>query len=168
MSDDPTVIKLGQREHTIVPQGIGRIRKKLVGLMQLGEGLAEFDGQIEIDAQLYDLFKTFIPDIAPLADLLGEQEDEAARSQTEPTLPQILDAGAAIYSVNGAVRLVRLGKSVLGPEGLQLLMRREALTRLSDPSPSLPSESGESASTTSSTSPPTSPTDDSDSPSPGS
>jgi hypothetical protein len=163
---DGVPVKLGTRDHTIVPQGIGRIRRKLVKLMQISEGAADFDG--EIDSQLYDLLQTFIPDIAPLDDLLGKQEDEAAAAQTEPTLPQILDAVDAVYRVNGADRLVRLGKSVLGPDGLQMLLRREALTAFSDRSLSSPSPSGDSPSPTSTTIDPTLETDGESSPSPDS
>jgi len=163
---DSVSVTLGQRSHTIVPQGIGRIRKKLVKLMQFGEGSGDFDG--EVDSQLYDLLQTFIPDIAPLDDLLGKQDDEAAALQTEPTLPQILDAVDAIYRVNGADRLVRLGKSILGPDGLQKLLRREALTALSEVSLSSRSESGESPSTSSTPTPPTPSDDPSASPSPAS
>lgn len=151
---DGIEITLGERKHTVVPQGIGRIRRKLVALMQLGDGGSEFDG--EIDAQLYDLLVTFIPDLAPLSDLLGEQEDEAARRATEPNLPQLLDAIETIYRVNGADRLVRLGKSVFGAEGLQTLLHREALTLSLDRSLSSQSPSGDSAPTSSTPTPPTS------------
>ena len=106
MSDDPTQITLGTRVHTLVPQGIGRIRRKLAKLIQLNESPEQIDG--EIGTQLYDVLQTFIPDVAPLPDLLGEQEDEAAAVQTEATLPQLLDAIEAVYRVNGADRLVRL------------------------------------------------------------
>ena len=164
MSGDVTTIKLGARDYTVIPQGIGRIRRKLRKLMLLGSGGAEITG--EIDNDLYDLFKTFIPDVPAMHELLGyesqeqfendEEPDAAAAQGKEVTLPQIIDAISAIYVVNGADRLVRLGKSVLGPDGLQALLRREVLSFYSDRSLSSPSPSGESPSTTSSTTEPTS------------
>jgi hypothetical protein len=165
VSDDPTTIHLGARTHTLVPQGIGRIRRKLAKLIQLNESPDQIDG--EIGTQLYDVLQTFIPDVASLPDLLGEQEDEAAALQTEATLPQLLDAIEAVYRVNGADRLVRLGKSLLGAEGLQTIVQREALTFSLDRSLSSPSTNDGADSTTSSTTPPTSVSSE-DSPSPDS
>lgn len=132
---DGEQIKLGTQSFTVVPQGIGRIRRKMERLMQVQDGSAEFDG--EFDNQTYDLLKTFIPDLPPLFKLLGyetkeqfeadEEPDAAAAQQTEPTLPQILDAVDVVFKVNGGDRLVRLGKSLLGDEGAQLLVRKAVL-----------------------------------------
>lgn len=154
MSDDLTV-KLGARDYTIVAQGIGRIRRKLTKLMQLGSGTAEVD---DLSPEIYDLLKTFIPDLVPVHTLLGyesleqyEADEDPDGSIPEATLPQILDTIEAVYKANGADRLVRLGKSLLGGEGLQMFLRREVLTFFSDRSLSSPSEPDGAPSTSSTT-----------------
>jgi hypothetical protein len=159
MSDALTV-KVGGRDYEIVAQGIGRIRRKLVKLMQLGSGEAEVD---DLSPQIYDLLKTFIPDLDPVYRLLGYSSQEEYDAGADPdgsipeaTLPQVLDAIDAVYRANGADRLVRLGKSLLGGEGLQMLLRREVLTIFSERSLSSPSEKDGAASTPSTTTPPTS------------
>ena len=132
---DGEQIKLGENTFTVIPQGIGRIRRKMEKVMQIQNGSAEFDG--EFDNQTYELLKTFIPDLPALYKLLGyesqtqfeadEEPDADAARQSEPTLPQILDAIDAVFRVNGGDRLVKLGKSVLGDEGAQLLVRKAVL-----------------------------------------
>lgn len=169
MSDDNTV-KIGARDYAIVAQGIGRIRRKVGKLLQLGGG-----GEVEdLNPDVYDLLKTFIPDLDPMHTLLGYESEEQFANDEDPdgsiaeaTLPQILDAVEAVYKANGADRLVRLGKSLLGDGGLQKLLRREVLTFFSDRSLSSPSTSdGEPSTTSTPTDPPSEP--NGDSPSPGS
>lgn len=132
---DGEQIKLGEQTFAVVPQGIGRIRRKMEALTEIQEGSAEVDG--EFNNQVYDLLKTFIPDLPAQWKLLGyesqeqyeadEEPDAAASAQSEPTLPQILDAIDTVFKVNGGDRLVRLGKSILGDEGAQLLVRKAVL-----------------------------------------
>lgn len=160
MSDNDLSAKLGAREYRIIPQGIGRIRRKLVKLMQFADGAA-IDG--EMDSELYDVLKTFVPDLVPLHELLGYDSRESYEQGSEPegaieeaTLPQILDAISTIYTVNGADRLVRLGKGLVGADLIQTLLRKELTTWSLDRSASLPAPSGESDSTSSTTSDPTS------------
>lgn len=167
--------KLGGNEYRIVPQGIGRIKRKLGKLIGLQEGTVALDG--EIDGELYDVLKTFIPDIAPLHTLMGYASEEAYKADGDPegaidevTLPQLLDAIETIYRVNGADRLVRLGKG-LGLDGdlIRTLVNKEVASWALERSPSSPLPSGESDSQNSTTSEPTSPeTSEPQSPSPGS
>jgi hypothetical protein len=154
-------VTLGAREYRVVPQGIGRIRRKLVALIDLVDGLEGVSG--EIDSELHELLKTFIPDIVPLHELLGYDTAEAYREGGEPegaiaeaTLPQILDALETVYKVNGADRLVRLGKGLGGTDLIKTLIRREVANWALERSPSLPAPSGESDSTSSTTTDPAS------------
>ena len=158
MSDGISVT-IGARDYAIVAQGIGRIRRKLGKLLQLGGDSGEVE---DLNPEVYDLLKTFIPDLAPAYTLLGYESQEQFDADEDPdgsiseaTLPQILDAIEAVYRVNGAERLVRLGKSLLGDEGLQTLLRREVLTFFSGRSLSSPSLSDGPVSMTSTETDPT-------------
>ncbi len=163
MSDGLTV-KLGARDYTIVAQPIGRIRRKLGKLIALGtEGGLEG----EVDGELYSALKTFIPDLAPMYELLGYESEEAFKSGAEPsedaeaadrspTLPQIIEAIDTVYRVNGADRLVRLGKSLVKEDVLKAIISKELIGWSSARSSSLPSPNGESTSTSSTPTPPTS------------
>jgi len=164
MSGEPQgiAVTLGAREYHVIPQGIGRIRRKLLKLTQIGAlGTAEING--EIDSELYDLLKTFIPDLVPLHELLGYSTAETYAEGGEPegaiaeaTLPQILDAIHHVYTVNGAERLVRLGKGLVGEDLVRTLLRKELTGWALDRSASSPAPSGESDSTSSTMSAPTS------------
>lgn len=166
---------LGGKEYQVVPQGIGRIKRKLGKLLGLQEGTVALDG--EIDGELYDVLKTFIPDIAPLHTLLGYSSEEEYKAGGDPeggieevTLPQLLDAIETIYRVNGADRLVRLGKGLgLDGEMIRGIVNKEVANWALERSPSSPAPSGESDSENSTTSEPISTeTSVSPSPSPGS
>ncbi len=164
MSDGLTV-KLGARDYTIVAQPIGRIRRKLGKLIALNEGAAALDG--ELDGEVYSALKTFIPDLAPVWELLGyetedaykggaEPSDDAEAADRSPTLPQIIEAIEIVYRVNGADRLVRLGKSLVKEDVLKAIISKELIGWSSARSSSLPSPSGELDSMSSTPTPPTS------------
>jgi hypothetical protein len=172
MSDGLSV-KLGARDYTIVAQPIGRIRRKLGKLIALNEGAAALDG--ELDGEAYSALKTFIPDLAPVWELLGYETEDAYKSGAEPsedaeaadrspTLPQIIEAFEAVYRVNGADRLVRLGKSLVKEDVLKAIISKELISWSSARSSSSPSPNGESDLTSSTTTPPA-PDENEDSPS---
>ena len=149
-------ITLGGRDYRVVPQGIGRIRRKLGALIGIGDG----EGLTgEIDDQVYDLLRTFIPDVAPLCNLLGYSSETEMDAGGEPdgaiqeaTLPQLIEAVQTIYVVNGADRLVRLGKALGINEGLiSDALNKEIAERSLGRSASSPAPSGGSGSPSSST-----------------
>lgn len=162
MSDGVT-ITLGARNYEIVAQPIGRIRRKLVKIIGLAEGVVGIDG--EIDSDLHSVFKTFIPDLAPLYELMGfasadayergEEPDDDAYDKHSPTVPQVIEAVEAIYRVNGADRLVKLGKDLVGADVIRHRLRKAVMS--SDLSVSSPAPSGESDSESSTATLPTSP-----------
>lgn len=164
MSDQAAglTVTLGARDYRIVPQPIGRIRRKLVKVMQLAEGEG-VEG--EIDFELHDVLRTFIPDLAPLWELLGFASQEAYDAGEEPadeaydgrspTLPQIIETVEAVYTVNGADRLVRLGKGLVGEDLVRTLLRKELIGWSSRRSSSSPSPSGTSTPMSSTPSTPT-------------
>lgn len=156
-------VKLGGRDYPVVAQGIGRIRRKLGTLIGIGDG----EGLTgDVDEQLHDFLRTFIPDVAPLHTLLGYASEEEMRAGGEPdgaieevTLPQLIEAVQTIYVVNGADRLVRLGKALGINESLiSDVLNKEIAERSLQRSPSSPAPNGESASESSSTTGATSPT----------
>lgn len=172
---DGVKIKLGARDYEIVAQPIGRIRRKLVKIIGLAEGVIGIDG--EIDSDLYTVFKTFIPDLEPLYVLMGyasqedyaegKEPDDESYDRRSPTLPQIIEAVEAIYRVNGADRLVKLGKDLVGADVIRHRLRKALMSW--EPSVSSPAPSGESASESSTSTEPTSPEPSgAPSPSPGS
>lgn len=155
-------VKLGGRDYPVVAQGIGRIRRKLGSLIGISEG----DGLTgEIDGQVHDLLRTFIPDIAPLHELMGYRSEDEMKAGGDPeggieevTLPQLIDAVDTIYVVNGADRLVRLGKALgLSRDLISETLNKEIAERSLARSVSLPAPSGESGSASSSTTEATSP-----------
>lgn len=165
MSDSGLPAKLGTREYQIVPQPIGRIRRKLVRIMALAEGVGGGDLGGGLDEDFYSLFKTFVPDLAPLYELMGYASEQDYKTGTEPdddsydkhspTLPQLIDLVQSIYRVNGADRLVRLGKALVGEDVIRHRLRKAVMSW--DPSASLPARNGESDSANSTPTPPTSP-----------
>ena len=158
-------ITLAAREYRVVPQGIGRIRRKLGALIGIGGGEIGLSTSGEIDEQAYDLLKTFVPDVAPLYSLLGYGSEEEWKAGGDPdgaiaevTIPELLDAFDTIYVVNGADRLVRLGKAVgLDPDLIRMTLNREIAEMSLRRSVSSPSANGGSASESSSMSEETSP-----------
>ena len=134
MSDSGIAIKLGAREYRVVAQGIGRIRRKLTAAL----GLLGDDVEAELDEQLYDALKVFIPDLAPKWELLGYRSQEALDADDysdaedrSPTGPQIADALDAIYRANGGDRFARLLGNVIGPELIRAWVRTQGLQALS-------------------------------------
>lgn len=164
-------ITLGDRTYQLVPQRIGRIRRKLGEVISL-LAEAEAEAPAEIGDRLYEGLQVFIPDLDPKWKLLGyrsesameadQYEEEADRS---PTPPQIADTIEAIFNLHGGDRLVRLLKNAIGPEAIRAFLRTEALTRLSERSPRSAPQNGPSAPTSSTPSVPTlHPVETSDSP----
>lgn len=78
-----STVTLGDRDHLLVPQGIGRIRRKVNQIFKALNGDLEVT---EMTEELYDVFKVFIPDIAPLWQQLGfvsEDVYDQARAHAE-------------------------------------------------------------------------------------
>lgn len=174
MGEDPTKVKLGPREYKIVPQGIGRIRRKFGAVMGM---LSEAGGDLEVSelgGEAYEVCKVFIPDLAPEWELLGyaasdRSEPEPGEEVETPTIPQISDAFDAIYRVNGGERLVRLLGNVIGLDLIRAKIRQgiAAWSPSSTSSARSQSESAGAPSTSSTRSDPIS-NGSGDSPSPGS
>ncbi len=148
-------VTLGERTYYIVPQPIGRIRRKLVKIMALAEGVGGGNLDSGLDEDLYSVFKTFIPDLAPLYELMGyasedaysrgEEPEDESYDKRSPTVPQIIGAVEHIYTVNGADRLVRLGKGLVGADAIRHRLRKAVISW--EPSASSPVPSGGSDST---------------------
>lgn len=157
MSEAGLEVKLGGDVYRVVPQKIGRIRRKLTEAFSLLDTAAGEDaGEVEIDDQLYEALRVFIPDIAPKWRLLGyasaeameaDSYDEAADSS--PTGPELIEALQAIYTVNGGERIARLLGNVISPELIRAWIRTEGLKTLSDRSSSSPSPRAGAPSTSS-------------------
>lgn len=174
MSTGETVT-LGDREYRLVPQRIGRIRHSIEQIVTVFGQTAE--DAPELDEQLVEFFKVFIPDLDPKWKLLGYASAEAheageydAAADNSPTPPEIADAIETIFQIHGGQRLMRVLKGLVDPEALKRListeLRRQQLIRLQGSSSSASDEDG-ATSTDSSTTDPTS-NGNGDSPSPDS
>jgi hypothetical protein len=167
----------GERKYKVVEQGLGRLERRIRAILKVFE---ESGGDSEsaasnVDAgTLHDALVAFIPSLMPLhefrglksADALKKLEDEGPDSLTEadyidtdPSIPQLMDAIEAIYQVNGGDRLIRFLGKFVEPEMLRARIRYElqnrgvdrqpktAGTTPSPDSPSLPQQNGGSART---------------------
>jgi hypothetical protein len=167
---DPTRVEIAGQGYDVVPQRIGRIRRKLSLVASVFGEMGEGDTESAIESaggQLHELFCVFVPDFMPEWQFEGYASASAAEEDIydetgdrSPSVPELIDLLEAIYDVNGGTRLARLIKSVVSPQVLKgwvdsaltaaRIQRSERL--LSSPPPS-----GESAPTSSTTSDPTSP-----------
>lgn len=169
MSNDPTKVRLGSREYTIVAQGIGRIRRKLTQILRLVDQGGEDGLEVsELSGELYEAVKVFVPDLAPEWELLGYAGPEAFERRSEPgyvepdpdeeivtpTVPEISELLETIYRVNGGERLVRLLGNVIGLDLIRAKLRQALAnwTPSSTSSASSPSTSAGAPSISSSTS----------------
>lgn len=117
MSDGVNVT-LGSREYRIVPQRIGRIRHSISSIV----GVFSEDAPQEVDDQLIEFFKVFIPDLEPKYKLLGYASEDACEAKDydpaadqSPTPPEIADAIETIFQIHGGQRLLRLLKGLIDP-----------------------------------------------------
>lgn len=168
----------GEETYRVVPQGVGRMERKLRAITAVfGGGSAEQAATSVDPGVLHEALQVFIPDLMPEwkmrgyrdADALdrakrGEAtaEDLAYEENSSPTLPQIIEAIETIYRVNGADRLVKfLGKFVnldllQGWINTQLADWATRAPALDSPaSPSSPQANGASGQPSSSTPAPT-------------
>lgn len=168
----------GERRYLIVEQGIGRLERRFRAVAKvfgdLGGDEGEADEEKTREAAQLDLgvlhtaFKAFIPSLADEWEFRGfkspddlatfkadPDEWDGEEKDTDPSLPQLIQAIETIYRVNGGDRLVAfLGKFV----NLEVLRKRinyELATRGTTDltiSPNSPQPSGESPQTPSGTS----------------
>lgn len=150
-------IKLGPREHRVVPQSIGRIERKLRPIIALFNA----DDPTSADpALIHEVLQVFIPDVMPLHEFRGYPSAEAMEkgeagdpeADNSPTVPEVEDAIETIFTVNGGDRLARFFGRFVNEEVLKGTVSTALATwAASAGSPSLPSGNGDSASTTSTT-----------------
>lgn len=170
----------GAETYKIVPQGIGRIERKIRAIMAVFMDADSSEDAAQLDpAIVRDALVAFIPDLMPEFKLRGLRDAEALEqlkeqgaetltddqvTDTDPSVPQLMDAIEAIYRVNGGDRLVRFLGKFVDPEMLRARIRYELRTRGVQPadqpssstassggSPRPPQSNGGSAQPTSST-----------------
>ena len=174
VSESPGLpVTLGDREYRLQAQRIGRIRHSIQSITAVfGE-----ENATEVDDQLYDFFRVFIPDLDPKWKLMGYASAEAQEAgeydsdaDKSPTPPQIADAIEAIFQIHGGQRLMRVLKGLVDTEALKEMISIEVKRAQRDrlrKSLSSASANGESGPTSSSAPIPIS-TASEGSPSPGS
>lgn len=133
---DPVPVKLGDRTYNLVPQKIGRIRRKFGAAFGLIEAGATGDAPAQVDDQLYEGLRVFIPDLAPKWELMGYADAELNEPTDEladksPTPNEIADAIEAIFNLHGGDRFVRLGKNFISPTVIRAWIDKELVGRLS-------------------------------------
>lgn len=150
--DTPTVV-IGSYSYTVVPQRIGRLRKRLgraLGDLEdlQADSVAEFAGaSLE---RTHAILKVFIPDLMPLHEFCGYRSEEAMNADEDedgdygPTLPDIVAAFEVVMRVN---RLDLLGhlRSVISPE----LIRAYLSSQIADAMRGSPTSSSASSASTS-------------------
>jgi hypothetical protein len=113
-------VTLGPHEYRVVPQRLGRIERKLTAVLSaFGSGDAEEAAGVDPEL-LHEALAVFIPDVMPLWEFRGRMsadDDGSAVYEPErdhsPTVPEIISAIEAIFTVNGGDRLARFfGKFV--------------------------------------------------------
>ncbi len=161
-------VQIGDYTYTVVPQRIGRLKKRLgraVGDLESlgGDSLADFvTSGLE---RAHGVLKVFIPDLMPLHEFCGYRSAEAMENDEEeegeygPTVPDIVRAFEVVMQVN---RLDLLGhlRTVISPELIRAYISGQVADAIrggqTTDSLSSPSTPGASASTSSGTTPPTS------------
>lgn len=154
-------ISLGPYEYRVTPQKLGRIERKLGAVLEaFGSGDAEQAAEVNAGT-LHEAFQVFVPDVMPLwefrgrmsADDDGTEEYDPARDHS-PTVPELIQAIEAIFTVNGGDRLARFFGRFVEPKVLEATISArlaEWAATSSAPSQSEPPQNGGSASTTSMT-----------------
>lgn len=165
--DAPQVV-IGTYTYSVVPQRIGRLKKRLgpaLGSLQelQGDSLVGFvSDSLE---RSHAVLKVFIPDLMPLYEFSGYRSEAAMEADEDeegefgPTIPDIINAFEVVMKVN---RLDLLGhlRTVISPEIIKALITNqiaESIRSTSSPSQTSASLPGlDSDSMSSSTIPPTS------------
>lgn len=166
--DDPTGVQIAGERYEVLPQRIGRLRRKLTLIATAFSAMGEEGTEGAIDSagtQLHELIRVFVPDFMPEYQFEGyasetarEQDQYDEQADRSPSLPELIELFEAVYQVNGAERLMRLVTGVVDPKVVRQIIRNEMVNwslRRSDASPTLPSPNGESGSTPSTTPEPT-------------
>jgi hypothetical protein len=163
-------VQIGSYTYSVVPQRIGRLKKRLgraLGDLESlgGESLLAFvDSGLE---RAHDVLKVFIPDLMPAYEFLGYRSQDAMDADEDeegdygPTLPDIVNAFEVVMRVN---RLDLLGhlRSVISPELLRAYISSQAAdlirgdSRTTSSASSASTNGAASESTISGTTPPTS------------
>jgi len=124
LADAGDIVSLGDYTHTVVPQRIGRLKKRLGRAMGDLQNLNAGSLEAFVDEGLeraHAILAVFIPDLMPLYEFCGYRsqaamEDDADDDEGEygPTLPDIVAAFEVVMRVN---RLDLLGhlRSVISP-----------------------------------------------------
>lgn len=123
-------VELGDRTYHLVPQRIGRIKRKLGAIFSLfseqaSGGVGSMDVS-DVGGSLYDVLNVFIPDLSPKWKLEGYKSEEAAEADeydeaadASPTPPQIIDALEKIAEIHGIDRLRRVFFALVSPEAIR-------------------------------------------------
>lgn len=143
MTDESVEVALGQSTYTVLPQPHPRITRTLPALLiehQAQLNTSDLPGFVaSLGDGTHAVLKVFIPELMPAWEFAGYPsqaayeagEDDPEAHALAPSLPQILAAFDAAFSVNGGQRLTDvLGKgmgSALTPE-----LRALALKGLAD------------------------------------
>lgn len=176
-------VNLGGHEYRVVEQRLGRIERKLRVIFEVF-GSGDIEGAAGVDtATLHEALRVFIPDLMPEWEFRGYPSEAAfervkagepregdhgdADTDHSPTVPEIIAACEAVYTVNGGDRLARFFGKFVKPEVLKATISARladwaagpevAAATISPPSSSLPSPNGGSTPTTSTTRVPISP-----------
>jgi hypothetical protein len=176
----------GAKDYNVVEQGIGRLERRIRPIVAVFSEADSSEEAAELDIGVVrDALVAFIPNLAPEYQLRGLR-DEAALAKlndegvdaltedevtdTDPSIPQLMNAIEVIYRVNGGDRLTRFLGKFVDPEMLRARIRYELRTRGvqptvegtgrpagSDTSPTSRHTNGGSAQTPSGTTPQTDP-----------
>ncbi|HEY6014867.1 MAG TPA: hypothetical protein VIU37_12700 [Candidatus Limnocylindrales bacterium] len=153
-------VHLGEETYRIVPQRLGRIERKLrVVFEAFGGGDAEAAAQMD-PAVLHEALQVFIPDLMPewkLRGLPGEGEEYVEARDHSPTVPELIEAIEAIFTVNGGDRLARFFGKFIDPKVIEATITARLAAWASEDSQNSPQPNGGSGSTTSTTRIPISP-----------
>jgi len=167
----PEVV-VGSYTYLVVPQRVGRLKKRLGRALGDLESLAGDSLIGFIDSSLeraHGVLKVFIPDLMPVHEFCGYRSEEAYLNDEDeegeygPTVPDIINAFEVVMRVN---RLDLLGhlRSVVSPELIRAYISQTVADTLrsggttTDSASSSSTPGQESESTTTGTTPPTSPT----------
>ncbi len=147
-------VVIGSYTYAVVPQRIGRLRKRLgraLGDLEnlTGDTLADFAGaSLE---RAHAILKVFIPDLMPVYEFCGYRSQEAMDADEDedgdygPTVPDIVNAFEVVMRVN---RLDLLGhlRSVVSPELIRAFVSSRVAEAIRATSPTDSSASSASTS----------------------
>jgi len=145
-------VLIGEYTYQVVPQRIGRLRKRLgraLGDLETLQGDSITSFAAESMDRTHTILKVFIPDLMPIWEFSGYRSEAAMEADEEeegeygPTLPDIVHAFEVVMKVN---RLDLLGhlRQVISPE----LIRAYIATKVGDAIAASPTSSSASSAST--------------------